>query len=50
MHGLPIGWSAGAAVMAAERIARELPRGLVVCVLPDGAERYLGDPLWAEGE
>jgi len=49
-HGLLIGWSAGAAVVAAERIARELTRGVVVCILPDGAERYLGDPLWEEGE
>ena len=49
-HGLLIGWSAGAAVVAAERIAREIAHGVVVCVLPDGAERYLGDPLWTEGE
>jgi len=49
-HGLLIGWSAGAAVVAAERVAREITRGVVVCVLPDGAERYLGDPLWEEGE
>jgi cysteine synthase B len=47
--GYPIGWSAGAAVAAAERVAREITRGLVVCILPDGAERYLGDPLWEEG-
>jgi len=33
-----------------ERVAREITRGVVVCVLPDGAERYLGDPLWEEGE
>jgi cysteine synthase B len=47
-RGLAIGWSAGAAVVAAGRIARELARGVVVCVLPDGAERYLGDPAWEE--
>ncbi len=45
-RGLLIGASAGAAVVAAERVARELERGVVVCVLPDGAERYLGEPLW----
>jgi cysteine synthase B len=45
-HGLPLGWSAGAAVVAAERVARELERGVVVAILPDGAERYLSDPLW----
>jgi S-sulfo-L-cysteine synthase (O-acetyl-L-serine-dependent) len=48
--GLLLGWSAGAAVAAAERVARGLDSGVVVCVLPDGAERYLSDPLWdAEG-
>jgi len=49
LRGLAIGWSAGAAVVAAGRIAREIARGVVVCVLPDGAERYLGDPAWEEG-
>ena len=49
LHGLAMGGSAGAAVVAAARIAREIPRGVVVCVLADGAERYLGDPAWEEG-
>jgi cysteine synthase B len=47
-RGLLLGWSAGAAVVAAERVARGIERGVVVCILPDGAERYLGDPLWEE--
>jgi len=47
-RGLPLGWSAGAAVVAAERVARTLERGVVVAILPDGAERYLSEPLWAE--
>ena len=46
--GLLIGWSAGAALAAAERVARELERGTVVAILPDGAERYLDDPLWGD--
>ena len=46
--GLPLGGSAGAAVVAAARVARALERGLVVVVLPDSAERYLGDPLWED--
>ena len=46
--GLPLGASAGAAVVAAARVARALERGLVVVVLPDSAERYLGDPLWED--
>jgi cysteine synthase B len=46
--GLLLGWSAGAAVAAAERVARELENGMVVAILPDGAERYLGDRMWEE--
>ena len=48
-RGLPIGWSAGAALVAAERVARRLEAGVVVAILPDGAERYLGDRLSEEG-
>jgi len=47
-RGLALGWSAGAALVAAERVARTLTRGVVVAILPDGAERYLSEPLWAE--
>jgi len=47
-RGLMLGWSSGAALVAAERVARELDHGVVVCVLPDGAERYLDEPLWKD--
>ncbi|MEO5616652.1 MAG: PLP-dependent cysteine synthase family protein [Candidatus Eisenbacteria bacterium] len=47
-RGLLLGWSAGAAVVAAAQMAREIEHGCVVCVLPDGAERYLSEPLWQE--
>ncbi len=47
-RGLALGWSAGAALVAAQRVARGLTRGVVVAVLPDGAERYLSEPLWEE--
>ena len=47
-RGLLLGWSAGAALVAAARVARSLTAGLVVTVLPDGAERYLSEPLWQE--
>jgi cysteine synthase B len=47
-RGLLLGWSAGAAVVAAARVARALTHGVVVCVLPDGAERYLSEPLWED--
>jgi S-sulfo-L-cysteine synthase (O-acetyl-L-serine-dependent) len=46
--GYAIGWSAGAALVAAAEVARELTRGVVVCILPDGAERYIGDAAWEE--
>ncbi|TAH49757.1 MAG: cysteine synthase [Chloroflexota bacterium] len=40
-EGLFVGFSAGAAIFAARKIAREIVRGVIVCVLPDGGERYL---------
>ena len=47
-RGLPLGWSAGAALVAAEREARTMADAVVVVILPDGAERYLSEPLWTE--
>jgi cysteine synthase B len=49
-RGLLLGWSAGAAVVAAERLARGIRQGVVVVILPDSAERYLSEPMWQEGE
>jgi cysteine synthase B len=48
-RGLLLGWSAGAALVAAERVARTLTRGMVIAILPDGAERYMSEPMWEEG-
>jgi cysteine synthase B len=48
-RGLLLGWSAAGALVAAERLAREIPRGVIVAILPDSAERYLGEPHWTEG-
>jgi S-sulfo-L-cysteine synthase (O-acetyl-L-serine-dependent) len=47
-RGLLVGWSAAAALIAAERVARALASGVVVTILADSAERYLGDPMWSE--
>jgi cysteine synthase B len=47
-HGLLIGWSAGAALVAAAQVGRGLKQGVVVAILPDGAERYLDEPAWRE--
>jgi cysteine synthase len=43
-RGLRAGPSAAAAVIAGVRVARELSRGVVVVVLPDGADRYGAAP------
>ena len=47
-RGLLLGWSAGAALVVAARVARDRPGARVVAILPDAAERYLGDPLWED--
>ena len=39
--GISIGLSAGAAVVAAKRIARETPNANIVVIAPDGVEKYL---------
>ncbi|MDP3181985.1 MAG: cysteine synthase [Desulfobaccales bacterium] len=49
-EGLFLGMSSGAAVAVAIRKARELERGLIVAIAPDGGERYLSTPLYAEKE
>lgn len=48
-EGLFVGISAGAAVVAALRVARELEQGVVVALLPDGGFKYASAPFWAQG-
>ncbi len=45
-EGLLLGVSAGAALAVALRVAGELEQGVVVAVLPDGADRYLSEDFW----
>jgi cysteinyl-tRNA synthetase len=45
-EGIFVGMSAGAAVAVAIRKAREIERGLIVVILPDGGERYLSTTLF----
>jgi cysteine synthase B len=45
-HGLFVGPSSGACVLAARRVAREVPGALVVTVLSDTGERYASTGLW----
>ncbi|MGE5263578.1 MAG: PLP-dependent cysteine synthase family protein [Acidobacteriota bacterium] len=46
-EGVFLGLSAGAAIAAARQVAREIDRGIIVVVLPDGGERYLSTALWS---
>ena len=46
VEGLFVGISAGAAVVGALRVARELARGVVVALLPDGGFKYASAPFW----
>jgi cysteine synthase B len=41
-NGIFVGHSAAAALWAARQVARGLDRGVIVALLPDGGERYLG--------
>ncbi len=45
-EGLLVGMSGGAAMFAALQRARELEKGMIVAILPDGGERYLSTPLF----
>lgn len=47
-HGLLVGISSGAAVAAALRVAERLTSGVVVTVLPDGAQRYMQERFWED--
>lgn len=49
-EGLLVGVSAGAAMIAALRVAETLSEGLIVTVFPDSAAKYLSDPFWTEGD
>jgi S-sulfo-L-cysteine synthase (O-acetyl-L-serine-dependent) len=44
--GLMAGISSGAAVTAMLDVAKDLQRGIVVTVFPDGAEKYLNEAFW----
>ncbi|MDY6877202.1 MAG: PLP-dependent cysteine synthase family protein [Chloroflexota bacterium] len=47
-EGLFVGVSAGAAVVAALRVAQELAHGVIITLLPDGGFKYASAPFWAE--
>jgi cysteinyl-tRNA synthetase len=45
-EGLFVGMSSGAAAYVALQLAKQLPRGVIVVILPDGGERYLSTTLF----
>jgi cysteine synthase B len=45
-EGVFVGMSSGAAVAGALRVARDMPRGTVVVLLPDRGDRYLSTTLF----
>ncbi len=47
-EGLLVGISAGAAVVGSLRIARDNPGAMIVCILCDGADKYLSERFWDE--
>ncbi len=47
-EGLLIGISAGAAVATSLKVAKEIESGVVVAILPDGADKYLSESFWEE--
>jgi S-sulfo-L-cysteine synthase (O-acetyl-L-serine-dependent) len=46
-EGLFVGLSSGAAIAAARTIARDLEKGIMVVILPDGGDRYLSTAVWS---
>jgi cysteine synthase B len=49
-EGVLVGVSAGAALVAALRVAESLEEGTVVTLFPDSADKYLSEPFWTKGK
>lgn len=47
-EGILAGMSSGAALAIALKIAREMDKGTIVVIFPDGGERYLSTPLFTD--
>ena len=45
-HGLLLGISSAAAIIAAKKLAREVEMARAVVILPDSGEKYLSQPFW----
>jgi len=49
-EGLLVGVSAGAAMVAALKVANQLTTGVVVTIFPDSGDKYLSERFWDEGK
>ena len=49
-EGLLVGVSAGAAMVAALKVANRLSSGVVVTIFPDSGDKYLSERFWDEGK
>jgi len=49
-EGILAGFSSGANLAGALRVAHEIEAGVIVTVLCDGGQRYLGAPIWTDEE
>jgi cysteine synthase B len=47
-EGLLVGVSAGAAMVAALKVAKEIDRGVIVTIFPDSGDKYLSERFWDE--
>lgn len=47
-EGILVGMSSGAALAIALKIAKEMEKGTIVVIFPDGGERYLSTPLFTD--
>jgi cysteine synthase B len=45
-EGVFCGMSSGGSVSAAQRISRELDKGIIVCIICDRGDRYLSSDLF----
>lgn len=49
-EGLLVGVSAGAALVAALKVANQLSSGVVVTIFPDSGDKYQSERFWDEGQ
>lgn len=47
-EGLLVGVSAGAAMVAALKVAKEIGQGVIVTIFPDSGDKYLSERFWDE--